>query len=141
MCAPNNNRGVTYQTDENYLTNLTEYFIRLDQIRLDQIRLDYHYATTRAQCVLVERDVNLLCQKNSLDFSMHLFYHHIDVRHSTGHVKHRRVQSRNCCQTQTTTTTINVKHIRFHGSGKLFYHQVHPLYQQQGNQSKINMLS
>jgi len=27
MLAPNNNRGVTYQTDEKHLTNLREYFV------------------------------------------------------------------------------------------------------------------
>jgi hypothetical protein len=27
MLAPNNNRGVTYQIDENHLTNLREYFV------------------------------------------------------------------------------------------------------------------
>jgi len=27
MLTPNNNRGVTYQTDEKHLTNLWEYFV------------------------------------------------------------------------------------------------------------------
>jgi hypothetical protein len=27
MLAPNNNRGMTYQTDEKHLTNLLEYFV------------------------------------------------------------------------------------------------------------------
>ena len=27
MLAPNNNRGMTYQTDEKHLTNLREYFV------------------------------------------------------------------------------------------------------------------
>ena len=27
MLTPNNNRGVTYQTDEKHLTNLREYFV------------------------------------------------------------------------------------------------------------------
>ena len=27
MLAPNNNRGMTYQTDEKYLTNVLEYFV------------------------------------------------------------------------------------------------------------------
>ena len=27
MLAPNNNRGMTYQTDEKYSTNLLEYFV------------------------------------------------------------------------------------------------------------------
>ncbi len=27
MLAPNNNRGVTYQTDEKHLANLREYFV------------------------------------------------------------------------------------------------------------------
>ena len=27
MLTPNSNRGVTYQTDEKYLTNLREYFV------------------------------------------------------------------------------------------------------------------
>ena len=27
MLAPNNNKGMTYQTDEKHLTNLTKYFV------------------------------------------------------------------------------------------------------------------
>jgi hypothetical protein len=27
MLAPNNNRGVTYQTDEKHLNNMPEYFV------------------------------------------------------------------------------------------------------------------
>jgi hypothetical protein len=27
MLAPNNNRGMTYQTEEKHLTNLLEYFV------------------------------------------------------------------------------------------------------------------
>jgi hypothetical protein len=27
MLAPNNNRGVTYQTDEKHLNNMSEYFV------------------------------------------------------------------------------------------------------------------
>ena len=27
MLAPNNNRGVTYQTDEKFLNNMSEYFV------------------------------------------------------------------------------------------------------------------
>jgi len=27
MLVPNNNRGVTYRTDEKHLTNLREYFV------------------------------------------------------------------------------------------------------------------
>jgi len=30
MLAPNNNRGVTYRTDEKHLTNLREYFVGVD---------------------------------------------------------------------------------------------------------------
>jgi len=29
MLAPNNNRGMTYQTDEKHLTNLPEHFVGL----------------------------------------------------------------------------------------------------------------
>ena len=27
MLAPNNNRGVTYQTDEKHLNNMSDYFV------------------------------------------------------------------------------------------------------------------
>jgi hypothetical protein len=29
VLAPNNNRGMTYQTDEKYLINLLEYIVRV----------------------------------------------------------------------------------------------------------------
>jgi len=32
--APNNNRGVTYQTKENHLTNLREYFIGVVKVAI-----------------------------------------------------------------------------------------------------------
>ena len=32
MLAPNNNRGVTYQTDEKHLNNMSEYFVGVANI-------------------------------------------------------------------------------------------------------------
>ncbi len=40
MLTPNNNRGVTYQTDEKHLTNLKEYFVGV-------VKLAWHALNTR----------------------------------------------------------------------------------------------
>ncbi len=36
MLAPNNNRGVTYQTDEKQLNNMTEYFVGVLNVVLNR---------------------------------------------------------------------------------------------------------
>jgi len=39
MLAPNNNRGVTYQTDKKHLNNMSEYFVGVVKIVFNRYRL------------------------------------------------------------------------------------------------------
>jgi hypothetical protein len=45
MLAPNNSRGMTYQTDENHITIFSEYFVGLVKLEI------YCYTTRFLWCV------------------------------------------------------------------------------------------
>ena len=41
MLAPNNNRGVTYQTDEKHLNNMSEYFVGVVNIVFNRYKFRF----------------------------------------------------------------------------------------------------